>query len=255
MKMKRQFYEIGLCLAGAVSLAWQAHAAPESKNDRQNPAAQERPTVAPGDSAHARRHEPGEDARGEEKHEGRENRNSDARQDRTKPHGPRETGESSLPPGSASAPLSAASGPASPSDEERRHHRDNAAESDQRRERRSAQLRELRSRWGDDALKRPEVRDELREHAWRLARLKRLRELAAEKKNEKLLSRIERLEQKENERHTQAMGHQKLIAGRPTPNASGAPSAQGAPESESSARAHHRPHPAASVSTTAGGQP
>ncbi|MGC4063184.1 MAG: hypothetical protein QM784_00750 [Polyangiaceae bacterium] len=84
--------------------------------------------------------------------------------------------------------------------------------SSERRSDRLARIRELKNRWGGRTLMQPNVRDELRHHAWRVARLKRMRELALEKKNDKLVAKIDQLEQKENARHERAMARQQAAA-------------------------------------------
>lgn len=91
----------------------------------------------------------------------------------------------------------------------------------ERSERRKHRLKELRGRWGEGNLKQPACQEELRHHAWRLARLKRMRELATERKNTKQLAKLDALEKKEQARHERAMA--KHQHGGVAPSASGAP--------------------------------
>lgn len=70
--------------------------------------------------------------------------------------------------------------------------------------RRAAEQARLKSRWGDLS-RRPEVRAELRRHAWTMARLNRLRLLSAAEDRPDLVSRVEALIAKENARHERRM--------------------------------------------------
>jgi hypothetical protein len=97
------------------------------------------------------------------------------------------------------------------------------------REARRAKVKQIRERWGTDIVKAPGVKEELSHHFWRLARLKRMRALATEKKNEKLISRIDKLEQKEIERHEKAMSQLKAQASNVNPESSAAPASSVVP--------------------------
>jgi hypothetical protein len=78
-----------------------------------------------------------------------------------------------------------------------------------RRERRAA----LQQRFGLELLQRPPIRAELETHAWRVARLERMRVLAEAmtdaEKRKKTLARLEKLATKENERHERQLTHLK----------------------------------------------
>ena len=71
-------------------------------------------------------------------------------------------------------------------------------------ERRKARREELKQQWGDLA-KNPAARAELKTHAERMAKLERARRLADEEKKPELIERIDKLVQKERERHYRAM--------------------------------------------------
>ena len=82
---------------------------------------------------------------------------------------------------------------------EARHDRHKA-----RRMRRRAARKAFLAKWGR-IHKRPAVHAELRLHAWRLARLDRLRTLAVEKDKDDLVKRIDELKAKEMARHENRM--------------------------------------------------
>jgi len=104
---------------------------------------------------------------------------------------------------------------------------------DDAKDRRKAHREALKEKWGD-TLAKPNVREELRHHARRMAFLNRALIVAeTEKKGadkDKLVARIEKLIEKENERHDKAMeriksGPTTPAAANPTPGASAAPAA------------------------------
>lgn len=148
------------------------------------------------------------DAKGSEQAKAKTDRGEDA----ARRQGPK-AGKSPMgAPSGSGGPMASPHGSAGP--ERGLHHDADAGPDEQaRHERRLAKLRELRGHWGEDTLKTPSAREELEHHAWRLARLNRMRELATEKKNDKLLSKLDKLDQKENERHEKAMT--KLKTGAP----------------------------------------
>ena len=91
-----------------------------------------------------------------------------------------------------------------------------------RKERRRAQSDALIRLWGKDVLARPPVRSEIEHHAWRMARLERMKTLLSESDNKnktKLLARIDKLIERENERHKKHMDA--LRAGNPAATAAG----------------------------------
>lgn len=92
----------------------------------------------------------------------------------------------------------------------REHMRDRLAKLDaSRAERRKALRAKLEKRWGK-ALAADPVRAEMRRHAWRIARLTQARLLAEDLDKKDMLERIDRLMEKESERHDKRM--QKLAA-------------------------------------------
>ena len=67
--------------------------------------------------------------------------------------------------------------------------------------RRRAALQQLRERWGEDQLSKPAVKAAIKVHAWRMARLKRVRELALQDPDGKdLVEKVDKLTEKEQER-------------------------------------------------------
>jgi hypothetical protein len=97
------------------------------------------------------------------------------------------------------------------------------AELEQRRDERTKEHREeLKARFGS-TLATPSAREELEHHARRMARLDRalvLAETEVTKDRDKLKERIQKLIDKENTRHEQAMQRLKSSAGTPAPAAS-----------------------------------
>lgn len=80
-----------------------------------------------------------------------------------------------------------------------------------RAERRKHRVEELRKMWGD-SLSVPAVREEIKVHARRMARLRRMKELAVEEKKTKLVERIDALITKEEDRHKK---HMETLKSRP----------------------------------------
>jgi len=93
-----------------------------------------------------------------------------------------------------------------------------------RRMRRRAARKAFLAKWGH-IHKRPAVRAELRLHAWRMARLDRLRALAVEEGKDDVVKRIDELKAKEQARHEARMNKLKSAA----PAGSAAPAETAAP--------------------------
>jgi len=74
-----------------------------------------------------------------------------------------------------------------------------------RDERRQAEKGLLKSKWGDDLLAKPAVRAELRLHAERMAKLRRMKEVADEGDKKQLEERVDKLIEKEDARHKARM--------------------------------------------------
>jgi hypothetical protein len=90
--------------------------------------------------------------------------------------------------------------------EERQENREERqAKREERRKERRAKIKE---KWGD-LVKRPEVVNELKKHARRIARLNRLLALAEEAKKDDKKKKIEELIEKENKRHEARMAQLK----------------------------------------------
>lgn len=73
-----------------------------------------------------------------------------------------------------------------------------------REQARKAQIRELREKWGD-SIKKPAVKEELKVHSRRMARLTRARAVADEAGKKELVARIDKLVEKERTRHQTSM--------------------------------------------------
>jgi hypothetical protein len=79
------------------------------------------------------------------------------------------------------------------------------AERKKQRESRRAEAREkAKAKWGDE-LKKPPVREELRRHVRRMARLARIKEVATEKKNDARVKKADELMERERARHQKRM--------------------------------------------------
>lgn len=113
-----------------------------------------------------------------------------------------------------------------------------------RLERRQEHKKRLIARWGQ-ALRRPDAVAELRHHAERMARLRRLRFLAETeregKDQEKLLARIDKLIELEQARHERAMQRHQTPPGAPSGAPSGVASAAAAPTPPAPASSGGRP--------------
>jgi hypothetical protein len=110
-----------------------------------------------------------------------------------------------------------------------------------RAERRRESQEQVRKKWGDRTLAHPAVQAELKTHAWRMARLERMRLLAESSdhpQKDKRLERIKALTDKELARHEKRMAElQKQAGGAPaadagagavkTADAGAAPAAEG----------------------------
>jgi hypothetical protein len=76
--------------------------------------------------------------------------------------------------------------------------------------RRRAALQDLRDRWGDGELLKPDVKAAIKLHAWRMARLQRIRELALQDPDGKdLVEKVDKLTEKEEERFRLQMARMK----------------------------------------------
>jgi hypothetical protein len=86
-----------------------------------------------------------------------------------------------------------------------------------RAKRRQDRRNELKREHGVEVLQRPPVIAELKTHAWRMARLERMHDLAEDianaDKRKKTLARLEKLVTREKERHARQMEHLKTEGG------------------------------------------
>ncbi|HVK64683.1 MAG TPA: hypothetical protein VM694_09420 [Polyangium sp.] len=73
-----------------------------------------------------------------------------------------------------------------------------------RKAKREARRKELREKWGD-VVKQPDARAELTVHARRVARLAQARKVAETDGKKELVTRIDKLVEKENARHQRVM--------------------------------------------------
>ncbi|MBK8994885.1 MAG: hypothetical protein IPM35_03920 [Myxococcales bacterium] len=73
-----------------------------------------------------------------------------------------------------------------------------------RKERRQERREEIKKKWGD-LHKHPAVKAELKVHAWRMARLKRIRAVADAEGKTDTVARVDKLIEKEKERHQKHM--------------------------------------------------
>jgi hypothetical protein len=96
-----------------------------------------------------------------------------------------------------------------------------------RAERRSKRRADLSKRWGHWIEVRAH-RPEFTRHAWRMARLRRIHQLAVEQKNTALVERAQKLIDKEQQRHSARLEKLKARGSSPAGSAS-APSAASAP--------------------------
>jgi len=81
-----------------------------------------------------------------------------------------------------------------------------------RKDRRQARREELKKTWGD-LPKHPAVKNELKLHAWRMARLKRIRAIADSEGKKDTVARVDKLMEKEKQRHQKRMDHLKSKGG------------------------------------------
>lgn len=73
-----------------------------------------------------------------------------------------------------------------------------------RKERRQERREEIKKKWGD-LHQHPAVKAELKVHAWRMARLKRIRAVADAEGKKDIVARADKLIEKEKERHQKHM--------------------------------------------------
>lgn len=81
-----------------------------------------------------------------------------------------------------------------------------------RKERRQDTVKAVKDKWGD-LVKKPRVREELKRHARRMARLNQMDHLAKEGDKDKLSERIGKLREQENARHDKRMAALKAKGG------------------------------------------
>jgi chromosome segregation ATPase len=81
-----------------------------------------------------------------------------------------------------------------------------------RKERRKERREAIKEKYGD-VLDKPAVRAELRLHAWRMARLKRIRAVATSEDKKDTVARVDKLMEKEKQRHQKRMDHLKSKGG------------------------------------------
>lgn len=119
---------------------------------------------------------------------------------------------------------------AGPEEREQMRQKD-MAKIQERRARHAARVAELRQRWGSAVLEDQAARQELRQHAWRVARLQRMRELAVQEKKTKLVERIDDLLKREDTQHEQRLQkiRARLTDAGPMPSASGSEATPSAP--------------------------
>lgn len=124
-----------------------------------------------------------------------------------------------------------------------------------RKDRRHAHSEALKQKWGE-ALGRPDVREAIKVHEWRMARLDRMRTLidASDRPNkDKLLAKIDKLIEKENARFDKKMDKIKTA---PAPGSSAAePAAKPTPGASAAApaKAKAMPVPKATPAAPTGG--
>ena len=81
-----------------------------------------------------------------------------------------------------------------------------------RKERRREHREEIKKAWGDIQGK-PLVKAELKLHAWRMARLNRIRAIADAEGKTETVARVDKLMEKEKQRHQKRMDHLKSKGG------------------------------------------
>jgi len=95
----------------------------------------------------------------------------------------------------------------------------------------------MKKLWGAAAIKNAAMREEFRRHAWRMARLNRIRMMAEAAGKADVVSRVDALAEKERKRHTQRMDQLKKAPDAP----SGAEPAGGAASAKPAASAGGAP--------------
>jgi hypothetical protein len=85
---------------------------------------------------------------------------------------------------------------------------------EERKAKRQERVKEIRAKWGD-MVSRPPVRNELRNHAQRMARLNRARKVAEEAQKTEMVTRIDKLMEREKTRHQAAMDRLKTEGAKP----------------------------------------
>jgi hypothetical protein len=96
--------------------------------------------------------------------------------------------------------------------EERKDRRQEQRET--RKARRQDRVKEIRDRWGD-LLRHPHVQAELKVHAWRMARLNQIKTLGEAEGKTDLVTRTDKLIEREKARHQAAMEGFKSKGGAP----------------------------------------
>jgi hypothetical protein len=143
-----------------------------------------------------------------------------------------------------------AAAPGQNRDEEAKAPGQDDAKAQTRAKRRQDHRGELKRQYGLELLKRPAVLAELKTHAWRMARLERMQNLAEAitnaDKRKKTLARLEKLITKEKERHARQMEHLKsqgdTVAASASAEGQGKPANLGKPET--SGKPEHAGKPA-----------
>ena len=111
-----------------------------------------------------------------------------------------------------------------------------------RAERIRARREAVRQKWGGDLVAHPGVRAELRLHAWRMARLRTIKQIAQKEGREKLAARADALIAREVARHERRMGQLKE-----NPNLPPSGSASAAPPASAGGVGKPLPSPATST--------
>lgn len=88
---------------------------------------------------------------------------------------------------------------------------------EERKKRRDQHLAEMRAKWGEIS-KKPGVKEEMRIHARRMSRLRRIEKIATEKKKDAIVKRATAAQEKEKARHQKKMDELKA---QPAPAGSG----------------------------------
>jgi len=89
-----------------------------------------------------------------------------------------------------------------------------------RAERRKQRREAIKQKYGD-LTQKPEIRSELKTHAWRIARLNQIKRLADDQDKSKVEDRTDKLIEKENARHDKRMDELKAKAAQPTTTVKG----------------------------------